>query len=248
MQDTELLRYSRHILLDDIGIEGQERICGAHALIIGAGGLGAPAAMYLAAAGIGKITLIDPDTVDLTNLQRQIIHTTHSVGQAKVLSASASLQAINPLTQVEVVQSRADAAWLADNLESVDVVLDCSDNFTTRQAANKACVLARVPLVSGAAIRFDGQISVYDSRADDAPCYACAFHPDDAPPPTQCSTMGVFSPLVGVIGAMQAAEALKLVLGISTTLRGRLLLLDGLRMEWTEMRLPRNPSCPVCAH
>lgn len=248
MQDTELLRYSRHILLDEIGIEGQERICGAHALIIGAGGLGAPAAMYLAAAGIGKITLVDPDTVDLTNLQRQIIHTTHSVGQAKVLSATVRLNAINPLTQVQPVQSHADAAWLADNLESVDVVLDCCDNFTTRQAVNKACVLARVPLVSGAAIRFDGQISVYDCRADDAPCYACAFPPDDAPPPTQCSTMGVFAPLVGVIGAMQAAEALKLVLGISTTLRGRVLLLDGLRMEWTEMRLPRNPSCPVCAH
>lgn len=247
MEDTELLRYSRHILLDEIGIEGQERICGAHALIIGAGGLGAPAALYLAAAGIGQITLVDPDIVDLTNLQRQIIHTTQSVGRAKVLSASESLKAINPLTEVHTVQALADAAWLANKLETIDVVLDCCDNFQTRQAVNLACVKARVPLVSGAAIRFDGQISVYDSRAEEAPCYACVFPPDDAPPPTQCSTMGVFSPLVGVIGAMQAAEALKLVLGIATTLKSRLLLLDGLRMEWTEMRLPRNPACPVCA-
>ncbi|CAM8667225.1 ThiF Dinucleotide-utilizing enzymes involved in molybdopterin and thiamine biosynthesis family 2 [Comamonadaceae bacterium] len=247
MEDTELLRYSRHILLDEIGIEGQERICGAHALIIGAGGLGAPAALYLAAAGIGKITLIDPDIVDLTNLQRQIIHTTQNVGRSKVLSASESLKAINPLTEVHTVQALADAAWLANKLATIDVVLDCCDNFQTRQAVNLACVKARVPLVSGAAIRFDGQISVYDSRAEEAPCYACVFPPDDAPPPTQCSTMGVFSPLVGVIGAMQAAEALKLVLGIATTLKSRLLLLDGLRMEWTEMRLPRNPACPVCA-
>lgn len=247
MQDTELLRYSRHILLDEIGIEGQERICGAHALIIGAGGLGAPAAMYLAAAGIGQITLVDPDIVDLTNLQRQIIHTTQNVGRSKVLSASESLKAINPLTEVHTVQALADTAWLANKLATIDVVLDCCDNFQTRQAVNLACVNARVPLVSGAAIRFDGQISVYDSRAEEAPCYACVFPPDDAPPPTQCSTMGVFSPLVGVIGAMQAAEALKLVLGIATTLKSRLLLLDGLRMEWTEMRLPRNPACPVCA-
>jgi molybdopterin/thiamine biosynthesis adenylyltransferase len=247
MEDTELLRYSRHILLDEIGIEGQERICGAHALIIGAGGLGAPAALYLAAAGIGQITLVDPDIVDLTNLQRQIIHTTQSVGRAKVLSASESLKAINPLTEVHTVQALADTAWLANKLATIDVVLDCCDNFQTRQAVNLACVKARVPLVSGAAIRFDGQISVYDSRAEEAPCYACVFPPDDAPPPTQCSTMGVFSPLVGVIGAMQAAEALKLVLGIATTLKCRLLLLDGLRMEWTEMRLPRNPACPVCA-
>jgi len=185
--------------------------------------------------------------VDLTNLQRQIIHTTHSVGQAKVLSASESLRAINPLTAVHAVQALADPEWLADKLATVDVVLDCSDNFLTRQAVNRACVKARIPLVSGAAIRFDGQISVYDSRAEDAPCYACVFPPDDAPPPTQCSTMGVFSPLVGVIGAMQAAEALKLVLGIATTLKSRLLLLDGLRMEWTEMRLPRNSNCPICA-
>lgn len=247
MRDDELLRYSRHILLDKIGIEGQERICNAHALVIGAGGLGAPAALYLAAAGIGTITLIDPDTVDLTNLQRQIIHTTQSVGLPKVQSAAESLHNINPLTTVRAIQAQADTHWLNEHVCTADVVLDCSDNFDSRQAVNMACVRARVPLVSGAAIRFDGQIAVFDTRDRNAPCYACAFPADDAPTPTQCATMGVFSPLVGIIGAMQAAEALKLVLGISTTLRDRLLLLDGLRMEWTEMRLPRNPACPVCA-
>nr|WP_315464329.1 molybdopterin-synthase adenylyltransferase MoeB [uncultured Rhodoferax sp.] len=246
MQDTELLRYSRHILLEDIGIEGQERICGAHALIIGAGGLGAPAAMYLAAAGIGKITLVDPDTVDLTNLQRQIIHTTHSVGQAKVLSASESLKAINPLTAVHAIQANADAEWLAEHLPAVDVVLDCCDNFQTRQAVNRACVHAHIPLVSGAAIRFDGQVSVFDSRGGDGPCYACAFPPDAAPPPTLCSTMGIFSPVVGIIGATQAAEALKLIMGIGTSLQGKLLLLDGLRMEWTSLQMTKNPECSVC--
>jgi molybdopterin/thiamine biosynthesis adenylyltransferase len=247
MQDDELLRYSRHILLDEIGIEGQERIRRAHALIIGAGGLGAPAAMYLAAAGIGQITLVDPDTVDLTNLQRQIIHTTQRVGQAKVHSAQATLAALNPLTTVHAVQTSVDTQWLAANLHAIDVVLDCCDNFPTRQTVNRACVQSGIPLVSGAAIRFDGQISVFDNRDNTSPCYACAFPEDDAPPPTQCSTMGVFSPLVGVIGAMQAAEALKLVLGISTTLQGRLLMLDGMRMEWSEMRLPKSPACLVCA-
>lgn len=246
MTDEELLRYSRHILLDEIGIEGQQRIRQAHALIVGAGGLGAPAAMYLAAAGIGQLTLIDPDVVDLTNLQRQIIHSTSSVGQAKVASAATALGALNPHTAVHAVQSLADKAWLDSVLADVDVVLDCCDNFSSRQAVNQACVRAGVPLVSGAAIRFDGQIAVYDSRVPTSPCYACAFPPDDAPPPTECSTMGVFSPLVGIIGSMQAAEALKLVLGLPGTLATRMLMLDGLRMEWTDIRLPRNPACTVC--
>jgi molybdopterin/thiamine biosynthesis adenylyltransferase len=246
MTDEELLRYSRHILLDEIGIEGQQRIRQAHALIVGAGGLGAPAAMYLAAAGIGRLTLVDPDVVDLTNLQRQIIHSTSTVGQAKVASAATTLGALNPHTTVNTVQALADGAWLDSVLPEVDVVLDCCDNFSTRQAVNQACVRAGVPLVSGAAIRFDGQIGVYDSRMPAAPCYACAFPPDDAPPPTQCATMGVFSPLVGIIGSMQAAEALKLVLGLQGTLAGRMLLMDGLRMEWTDIRLPRNSACPVC--
>lgn len=247
MRDDELLRYSRHILLDEIGIEGQERICGAHAVVIGAGGLGAPASMYLAASGVGRITLIDPDHVDLTNLQRQIIHTTPSVGQPKVQSAAHALEAINPHCKVRAIQASADDPWLADNLSGADVVLDCCDNFQTRHAINRACVAQKVPLVSGAATRFDGQISVFDPRDDQSPCYACAFPQDDAPPPTACATMGVFSPLVGVIGSMQAAEALKLVLGVATTLRGQLLLLDGLRMEWTVMRLPKSPACGVCA-
>ena len=247
MHDEELLRYSRHILLDEIGIEGQQRIRQAHALVVGAGGLGAPAAMYLAAAGMGQITVVDPDVVDLTNLQRQIIHSTTSVGQAKVASAAITLRALNPGTLVNAVKAHADAAWLDSALPGVDVVLDCCDNFATRQTVNRACVRAGVPLVSGAAIRFDGQIAVYDSRKPSAPCYACAFPADAEPPPTQCATMGVFSPLVGIIGSMQAAEALKLVLGLPGTLAGRMLLLDGLRMEWTDIQLPRNPACPVCS-
>lgn len=247
MQDEELLRYSRHILLDEIGIEGQEKISQAHVLVIGAGGLGAPAAMYLTAAGIGQLSLVDPDEVDLTNLQRQIIHATDSVGQAKVRSAAARLQALNPHTRVHTHHTRADAAWLSEHLPGIDVVLDCCDNFTTRQAVNTACVEHGIPLVSGAAIRFDGQVGVFHSHLPGTPCYACAFPPDHAPPPTQCSTMGVFSPIVGIIGATQAAEALKLVLGLPTTLAGRLLMLDGIRTEWTEMRLPKDPECPVCA-
>lgn len=246
MQDEALLRYSRHILLDEIGIEGQTRICDSHVLIVGAGGLGAPAALYLAAAGVGQITLTDPDVVDLTNLQRQIIHSTDAIGRPKVASAAGSLAAINPLTQVHPWQVRADTDWLLAHVAQMDVVLDCSDNFETRQAVNAVCVHHRVPLVSGAAIRFAGQITVFDHRTHNAPCYACAFPPDDAPPATQCSTMGVFAPLVGIIGAMQAAEALKLLLQVPGTLSGRILLLDALSMEWSDMRLLRNPACPVC--
>ena len=246
MQDEELLRYSRHILLDEIGIEGQGKITGAHVLVIGAGGLGAPAAMYLAAAGVGQLSLVDPDEVDLTNLQRQIIHATDSVGTAKVDSAATRLRALNPHTQVHTHHTRADSEWLAAHLEGIDAVLDCCDNFATRQAVNAACVAHGIPLVSGAAVRFDGQVAVFHPLLANAPCYACAFPADHAPPPTQCATMGVFSPLVGVIGAMQAAEALKLLLKLPTTLVGRLLLFDGLRSEWTEMRLPKDPLCLVC--
>lgn len=247
MQDEELLRYSRHILLDEIGIEGQEKVIHAHVLVIGAGGLGSPAAMYLAAAGVGQLSLVDPDEVDLTNLQRQIIHSTAGVGQPKVASAAARLNALNPGTQVHGYVQSADAEWLAAHLPGIDVVLDCCDNFNTRQAVNAACVAQGVPLVSGAAIRFDGQVAVFDTRKADAPCYACAFPPDHAPPPTRCATMGVFAPLVGIIGAMQAAEALKVLMGFPVNLTGRLMLFDGLRSEWTEMRLPRDPACPVCS-
>jgi molybdopterin/thiamine biosynthesis adenylyltransferase len=247
MQDEELLRYSRHILMDDIGIEGQERILGSHALVIGAGGLGSPVAMYLAGAGVGTITVTDHDTVDLTNLQRQIAHRTDSVGQPKVVSLQHTLQALNPLVTVHALQRRADADSLDALVQAADVVLDCSDNFATRQAVNAACVHHGKPLVSGAAIQFDGQISVYDTRVADAPCYACTFAPDAGFEEARCSTMGVFAPLVGIIGAMQAAEALKLITGAGRSLNGRLLMLDGRAMEWSEIRLPRNPACPVCS-
>ena len=246
MQDDALLRYSRHILLDDIGIEGQERILAAHALVIGAGGLGSPAAMYLACAGVGTITVTDHDSVDLTNLQRQIAHRTESVGQPKVESLRQTLHALNPAARVNALQIRVDAESLDKLVQQADVVLDCCDNFTTRHAVNAACVKHRKPLVSGAAIQFDGQISVYDSRQVDAPCYACIFPPEVTFEEVRCSTMGVFAPLVGIIGSMQAAEALKLLIGTGRSLSGRLLMLDGRGMEWSEIRMPCNPSCTVC--
>jgi molybdopterin/thiamine biosynthesis adenylyltransferase len=246
MQDDELLRYSRHILLDDIGIEGQTRILNGHALVIGAGGLGSPAAMYLAVAGIGHLTLVDHDIVDLTNLQRQIAHRSDSVGQPKVTSAKRTVNELNAQVKVITVQQRADAALLDKLVPQADVVLDCCDNFTTRHAVNAACVRHNKPLVSGAAIQFDGQISVYDPRDANAPCYACVFPPGEAFEEVRCSTMGVFAPLVGIIGTMQAAEALKLIADIGRSLAGRLLMLDGRAMEWTEVRMPRSASCPVC--
>jgi len=247
MQDQELLRYSRHILLDAIGIEGQERILAAHALVIGAGGLGSPVAMYLAAAGIGTLTVTDHDTVDLTNLQRQIAHRTASVGSPKVESLKRTVHELNPLTQVNALQIRADSDTLDALVQAADVVLDCCDNFKTRHAVNAACVRHGKPLVSGAAIQFDGQISVYDTRAAEAPCYACIFPPDAGFEEARCAIMGVFAPLVGIIGSMQAAEALKLVTGVGRSLNGRLQMLDGRAMEWNEIRLPRNPTCPVCS-
>ena len=247
MRDAELSRYSRHILLDDIGIEGQERINAARVLVIGAGGLASPAVLYLVAAGVGTLTLVDDDVVDLTNLQRQIMHDSGSIGSAKVLSAQASAARINPLTRLVALQQRADAALLDNLLPQSDVVLDCSDNFATRQAINAACVRHRVALVSGAAVQFDGQISVFDPRRADCPCYACAFPPHSAPDPVACATMGVFAPVVGVIGCMQAAQALMLVGGFGTPLAGALLMLDGRSMEWTRIRMPRDPACSVCA-
>lgn len=246
MTDDQLLRYSRHILLNEIGIEGQERISNGRALVIGAGGLGSPVALYLGSAGVGHITLVDDDTVDLTNLQRQIAHTTVRVGEPKVTSAQAAIAAINPDVVVSTIQTRADAELLDTLVAQADVVLDCCDNFATRQAVNVACVKHRKPLVSGAAIRFDGQISVYDSRDEASPCYACVFPPDANFEETRCATMGVFAPLVGIIGSMQAAEALKLLSGAGQSLAGRLLMLDGRSMDWNDIRLPRNTSCTVC--
>ncbi len=246
MTDEQLLRYSRHILLNELGVEGQERILAAHVLVIGAGGLGSAAALYLGSAGVGRITLVDHDLVDLTNLQRQIAHTTQRVGQPKVESAQHAIRAINPEVRVQALHTRADVALLDHWLPEVDLVLDCCDNFATRHTINAACVRHGKPLVSGAAIRFDGQITVYDASNARSPCYACLFPPDTAVEETQCATMGVFAPLVGVIGAMQAGEALKWVSGAGRTLTGRLLLLDARTMECHSMLIPRNPACPVC--
>ncbi len=247
MTDDQLLRYSRHILLDEVGIEGQERLLAARALVIGAGGLGSPVALYLGTAGVGRITLVDHDTVDLTNLQRQIAHTLDRVGAPKAESARQAIAGINPESEVIAVNHRADAALLDVLVAEADVVLDCCDNFATRHAINAACVAHGKPLVSGAAIRFDGQIAVFDPRVPASPCYACVFPPDLEFEETRCATMGVFAPMVGIIGSMQAAEALKLLSGAGPSLAGRMLMLDGRAMEWTEMRVPRNPRCPVCS-
>ena len=248
MTDDQLLRYSRHILLDEIGIEGQHRLLASHALVIGAGGLGSPVALYLGTAGVGRITLVDHDTVDLTNLQRQIAHGMDRIGQAKVKSAAKSIHAINPEVQVTAIAQRADATMLATLVAQADVVLDCSDNFATRHAVNAACVTHRKPLVSGAAIGFDAQVSVYDTRQPQHPCYACVFPPEAAFEDVACATMGVFAPLVGIVGSLQAAEALKLLAGIGSSLAGRLQMLDARTMAWSEIRVDRQAGCAVCGH
>lgn len=246
MTDDQLLRYSRHILLNEIGVEGQAKIIGAHALIIGAGGLGSPAALYLASAGVGRITLADGDTVDLTNLQRQILHTHERIGQAKALSGQIALSRINPEIQVDAICERVDGARLDALVDRADIVLDCCDNFSTRHAVNRACVRRRTPLVSGAAIRFSGQLSVFDARQDDSPCYHCLFPEGEDIEETRCAVMGVFAPLTGIIGAMQAAETLKMLSGAGTPAIGRLRLLDGLSMEWRSVKFGRDARCAVC--
>jgi molybdopterin/thiamine biosynthesis adenylyltransferase len=247
MNDDQLLRYSRHILLDEIGIEGQQRILDARVLIIGAGGLGCPAALFLAASGVGQITLIDHDQVDMTNLQRQIGHTTDRVGMNKVESLRTAIHALNPEVQVHGQVLHADADVLNREVAKATVVLDCCDNYRTRHAVNAACVRHGIPLVAAAVIRLDGQISVFDPRQKDTPCYACIFPPEAEFEEVQCSTMGVLAPLVGVMGSMQAAEALKLIVGMGTSLSGQLLMLDGRNMQWSSMRARRNTDCPVCA-
>ncbi|MBP8308959.1 MAG: molybdopterin-synthase adenylyltransferase MoeB [Burkholderiaceae bacterium] len=247
MNDEQLLRYSRHILLDEIGIEAQERLLGATALVVGAGGLGSPAALYLASAGIGRILLADGDTVDLTNLQRQIMHRQASVGQPKAMSGREALLALNPGIEVVPITERLSAETLDAWVAQCTVVLDCCDNFETRHAVNAACVRHRVPLVSGAAIRFDGQLSVFDTRRADSPCYACLFPPDNAPEEVACATMGVFAPLTGIVGTMQAAEALKVAGGFGEPMIGRLMMLDARDLHISEVRLRRDPDCPVCA-
>jgi adenylyltransferase/sulfurtransferase len=246
MNDDQLLRYSRHILLPEIGIDGQEKFQRAHALILGAGGLGSPVALYLASAGVGTLTLCDGDTVDLTNLQRQIVHRNDAIGLAKTASAQRTLAGINPEISVRAINERVSGPRFDELVRHADVVIDCSDNFTTRHALNRACVAHAKPLVSGAGVRFDGQIAVFDRRAADAPCYHCLFPESGDNEDMRCAVMGVFAPLVGIIGAMQAAEALKLIAGIGTSLSGRLLLLDALTMEWRTVRLKRDTACTVC--
>lgn len=244
--DEQLLRYSRHILLDALGIEGQERILASHAVVVGAGGLGSPAALYLASAGVGRITLVDGDTVDFTNLQRQILHTMERVGMAKVLSGKAALAAINPEVRVEPLDERLSGERLDSLIAGADIVLDCTDNFATRHAINRACFRHRKPLVSGAAIRFDGQLSVYDLRREGSPCYHCLFPEGEDAEEVRCSVMGVFAPLTGIVGTMQAAEALKLLAGIGESLSGRLLLIDSLEMQWRTVNFRQDPLCAVC--
>jgi molybdopterin/thiamine biosynthesis adenylyltransferase len=246
MNDQQLLRYARHLMLDEIGVEGQRRLLAAHALVIGAGGLGSPALLYLGSAGVGRITVLDHDSVDLTNLQRQIAHTQARIGLPKAQSAQATVAAINPDVQFRAIVRRADAALLEELVPDADVVLDCSDNFATRHAVNEACVRHRKPLVSGAALGWDAQIAVYDSRRADAPCYACLFPADADHQDVACSTMGVFAPLVGIVGSVQAAEALKLLIGTGEPLAGRLLMLDARSMRWDEIAMARQPGCKVC--
>lgn len=247
MTDEQLLRYSRHILLEEIGVEGQERLMASHALVIGAGGLGSPVALYLGTAGVGRITIVDHDSVDLTNLQRQIAHNMARVGQPKATSAREGVEAINPEVQVTPVVAHADGQLLDELVPQADVVIDCCDNFATRHTINSACVRHRKPLVSGAAIRMDGQLSVFDTREPGSPCYACVFPHSEDFEETRCATMGVFAPLVGIIGAMEAAEALKILSRTGESLAGRLQMLDGRSMSWSEVRVPRNPHCEVCA-
>ncbi|MBB4816698.1 molybdopterin-synthase adenylyltransferase MoeB [Pseudomonas solani] len=247
LSDEELLRYSRQILLPQIDVDGQLRLKQARVLIVGVGGLGSPVALYLAAAGVGELHLADFDSVDLTNLQRQIIHDSQSVGQPKVDSAMARLTALNP--EVRLVPHRAalDVDSLAAAVSAVDLVLDCTDNFGTREAVNAACVAARKPLVSGAAIRLEGQLSVFDPRRDDSPCYHCLYgHGSEAE--LTCSEAGVVGPLVGMVGSLQALEALKLLAGFGEPLVGRLLLVDALGSRFRELRVKRDPGCAVCGN
>lgn len=247
MNDQQLMRYSRHILLGEIGIEGQQRLLDARALIIGLGGLGSPAALYLAASGVGHLTLCDHDTVDFSNLQRQIIHRTSTVGQSKVASAKNALHDINPDVECFALPIRADEKQLNELIAQTDVVLDCSDNFDTRYAVNRACLRLRKPLVSGAAVQFHGQVAVYDFRRDDSPCYNCLFPEDLQAAELRCATTGVFAPLVGIVGTLQAAEALKLLMGIDHGLSGKLLSFNALDMNILQTRMSRDPACSVCS-
>lgn len=246
MDDRQRLRYSRHLLLNEFGEEAQERLLRTHVLVIGAGGLGSAALMYLAASGVGRITVCDGDRVELTNLQRQIVHRTSSIGEPKASSAAATMSELNPDIRIEALEERAGPERLAALVRGADIVLDCSDNFATRHALNRACVAERKPLVSGAGIRFDGQVALFDLRHEGAPCYNCLFADDSLETEERCATMGVFAPLVGIIGTFQALEAIKLAAGVGESLDGRLMLFDALASRWHEVRLARDPQCRVC--
>ena len=246
MNDDQLLRYNRHIMLPQVGIEGQNKLHDAHVLIIGLGGLGSPAAMYLASAGTGQLTLVDDDSVELTNLQRQIVHRSQNIGEAKVESARTNLLEINPEIKVHTLRQRLDRDSMREHIAQADIVLDASDNFATRFAINQACVELKKPLVSGAAIQFEGQLTVFDSRRDDCPCYSCLY-PATGEDNASCSENGILAPVVGIIGSMQALEAIKLICGIGEPLYGRLLLLDALSLQWRSMKFKKDPACPVCS-
>ena len=245
LSDDELLRYSRQILLKQVDIEGQLKLKQSRVLIVGLGGLGSPVALYLAAAGVGELHLADFDTLDLTNLQRQVLHDTASVGASKVDSAIARLSTLNPSIALVPHRSAMDAGTLAGAVAAVDLVLDCTDNFAVREAVNAACVAAKVPLVSGAAIRLEGQLSVFDPRVPTSPCYHCLYgHGSEAE--LTCSEAGVLGPVVGMVGSLQALEALKLLAGFGEPLIGRLLLVDALSSCFRELKVKRDPGCAVC--
>ena len=246
MNDEQRARYSRHILLPTMGEQGQQKLLDSSCLIIGAGGLGSPAAMYLAASGVGEITLVDFDRVELSNLQRQIVHRTSSVDQNKVDSAKQTLTELNPTVTIRTIPTALDGDEMFDEVLRADVVVDASDNFETRFALNKACVEAKTPLVSGAAVRMEGQVTVFEPAKLDSPCYRCIY-PDDSFDGEPCSLVGVLAPLLGIIGSMQAAETLKVLSGVSPPMTGRMLLLDGGSMEWHDIRIKRSRKCPVCS-
>ncbi|HEX9810792.1 MAG TPA: molybdopterin-synthase adenylyltransferase MoeB [Burkholderiales bacterium] len=246
MNDAQLLRYSRHILLPQIGIDGQQKLLDARVLVIGVGGLGSPVAMYLAASGVGHITLVDPDTVDLTNLQRQIVHTTETVGRTKTDSAIQQLKALNPDIDITGIAHKLEGDALLDRVRRVDAVIDGSDNFPTRFAVNAACVAAKKPLISAAVTRFEGQVSVFRADQPGSPCYRCLYD-ESGDPGEPCVQFGVLAPVAGVVGAIQATETVKVLMGIGEPLTGRLLLVDALTMDWRVVRLKKDPKCPVCS-
>lgn len=246
MNDQQLLRYSRQIMLPAFDVEGQQRLLSATVVIVGLGGLGSPVSMYLAAAGVGHLILVDDDDVDLSNLQRQIVHAEHSIGTSKVQSAADTIKALNQETQITLIKQRLDAATLTTLLnQGVDLVVDACDNFNTRFMINQVCVTTGVPLVSGAAIRLEGQVAVFDSRRPESPCYQCLYRAGDDEQ-MSCARNGVLAPVVGIIGSMQALEAIKVLTGLGQDLCGRLLLFDAFSSVWRELRLPRDPACPVC--